>query len=177
MRALIDWLMQDERKDVFEIVVALSLNTLFLALIALLLWPLGKASVALSLAQGYGCFWIVTIVVVPVIAGMQRFFRVDMYSRGDAYVISNLLVSSLLIVSWSAFAALTAHRFIIQAPLWVTIIVYLVGLLSCFMASVIVGAFYQGQIYRLVNLPLAFMSFLLFAVWPAAGRTLYGWLF
>ncbi len=38
-------------------------------------------------------------------------------------------------------------------------------------------AFYCGSIYKVVDLPLALIAYLVFAAWPAAARALYGWLF
>jgi hypothetical protein len=63
------WLLQDEQKDLFEIVVAIALNVLFLALIALLLWPLGRTLLALRLARGYGLLWIVIGPTAAKVAG------------------------------------------------------------------------------------------------------------
>ena len=40
-----------------------------------------------------------------------------------------------------------------------------------------VGAFYQGTLYKFVNGPLALISYIVFAVWPALGRAIYGWFF
>jgi hypothetical protein len=40
-----------------------------------------------------------------------------------------------------------------------------------------VGAFYQGTLYKMVNGPLALISYILFAEWPALARAIYGWFF
>ena len=61
------WLMHDDQKLLFEILVACILNVIFLVLITLLLWPLGKSMLALLLAKGYGLLWIglyVTFILV-----------------------------------------------------------------------------------------------------------------
>ena len=58
-----------------------------------------------------------------------------------------------------------------------TVILYVIGVLSCYVASVIVGAFYMGGLYKMVNLPLAIVSFIVFSVWPNAGTAIYGWFF
>jgi hypothetical protein len=92
-------------------------------------------------------------------------------------VILALVVSVFLQAGWSAFAALTVHSFVVGTPAWVVLILYLVGLLSSYVASAVVCALFVGNIYRLVNLPLGVMSFILFSVWPAAGRAIYGWFF
>jgi hypothetical protein len=57
------------------------------------------------------------------------------------------------------------------------VILYLVGVLSCLIAFFAVSSFYQGHVYKLVSLPLALLSFIVFGVWPAGGRLMYGWFF
>jgi hypothetical protein len=100
-----------------------------------------------------------------------------MYSHFDAYVISGLAVSGFLQAGWSAFAALLVRNFVADTPGWLVVCLYAVGVLSCYVACVIVGAFYMGALYRMVNLALAILSFIMFSLWPAAGRAIYGWFF
>ena len=38
-------------------------------------------------------------------------------------------------------------------------------------------AFFQGSIYRMINAIISVAAYVVFAVWPAAGRALYGWFF
>jgi hypothetical protein len=108
---------------------------------------------------------------------LQRIFRMDLYSHFDAYVISGLILSGFVQVGWSAYAAPVVRNFVADAPIWIAIILYVVGVLSCYVASVIVAAFYMGSIYRMVNPLLAIISFIVFSVWPAAGTAIYGWFF
>jgi len=54
---------------------------------------------------------------------------------------------------------------------------YFTGLLSCYVAFNVVSAFYTGQIYKLVNLAVALVSFAAFCVWPSAARASFGWFF
>ncbi len=171
------WLLQDDQKDLFEILVAIALNVVFLALIALLLWPLGKPALALRLAKGYSILWLVTFLTVVVLNRVHRLFRMNLYDRANAFVISNLAVSCVLQAGWSAFAALTVQSLVVGTPVWSAVALYIVGFLSCLIASFAVSSFYQGQIYRLVSLPLALVSFVVFSVWPAGGRVMYGWFF
>ena len=171
------WLLHDDQKEVFDLLFAGALNAVFLALIALLLWPLGKTMLAFRLAKGYGVLWIVTIVVVLLANRLQRFFRVDMYTHADAYVISNLVVSCFLQVGWSAFAALTVQSFLVSAPIWIVAALCLLGALSCLVAFFAVTAFYHGHVYKMISLPLALISFTVFSVWPASGRAAWGWFF
>jgi hypothetical protein len=177
MGELIKWLTHDDRKDLFELLLALVLNILFIGLIAPVLWLLDRQVLALSLARGYGVLWLVIGGITVLIRRMQRLFRVDLYERANTYVISNLAVSCFLQTGWSAFAALAVRGFIAGAPAWIVIILYLVGILSCLIAFFAVSSLYQGAIYKLVSLPLALAGFLVFSVWPATGRALYGWFF
>ena len=169
--------MQDDQKELFEVLVASAMNVVFLALIVLLLWPLGRPLLAFRLAKGYGVLWGLTCVATLLGNRIQEFFRVNIYDRANAYVISNLAVSCFLQVGWSAFAAPTVHSFVPGAHIWIVVILYFVGVLSCLIAYFAVSSFYQGHIYKMVSLPLALISFIVFSVWPASGRVMYGWFF
>jgi hypothetical protein len=171
------WLLHEDQKELFDYLFAIALNAFFLALTALLLWPLGRAIIALRLAKGYWIFWTVLIVTASLLVLVQRIFRMDLYSRVNAYVISGLVVSGFLQAGWSAFAALVMASSVSGAPIWQKIILYAVGVVSSYVASVIMAAFFTGSIYRMVNLLLAIVSFIVFSVWPAAGGALYGWFF
>lgn len=171
------WLLHENQKELFDYLFAIVLNAVFLVLIALVLWPLGRAAMAWQLAKAYWIFWTAVIVTACVLVLAQRIFRMDLYSHYDAYVITGLLVSGFVQVGWSAFTAPVIYNFVAGSSIWVAIILYLVGLLSCWIACVIVAAFYMGSIYRMVNLILAVISFIVFSVWPAAGGTVYGWFF
>ena len=171
------WLLDDNQKELFDYLFAIVLNAVFLVLIALLLWPLGKAAMALRFAKGYWIFWTAVIATACVLALLQRIFRMNLDDHFDAYVITGLIFSGFVQVGWSAFAAPVIHDFIIDAPIWMVIILYAVGVVSCWIASVIMAAFYMGSIYRMVNLALAVLSFIVFSVWPNAGGAIYGWFF
>ncbi|MGB8510773.1 MAG: hypothetical protein WCD76_20545 [Pyrinomonadaceae bacterium] len=171
------WLMHDEQKDLFEILVASTLNIVFLVLIALLLWPVAKPVLALRLAGGYAILWIATAIIAALVNRLQSFFRLDIYTHVDAYVISNLVVSCFLQAGWSAFAALSVRDFVAGTTLWLTVLLYLVGVLSCLIAYFAVSSFFQGHIYKIISLPLGLLGFIVFSVWPAIGRAIYGWFF
>lgn len=175
MGAISTWLMHDDQKDLFEVLVALALNFLFLGLAALLLWPLGRLRLVLELVRGYGILWIVTCGIVLLLHRLHDFFRVNIYDHAGVFVISNLSVSCFLQVGWAAFAALTVHRFLTGVPVWVVVILYVIGAFSCLAAFFAVSAFFQGHVYKLVSLPLALTGFLVFSVWPASARAIYGW--
>ena len=171
------WLLHEDQKELFDYLFAVALNAVFLALTALLLWPLGGATIALRLAKGYWIFWTVLIAVACLLVLAQRIFRMDLYSRFNAYVISGLVVSGFLLAGWSAFAALVMDSSVSSAPIWKKIILYTIGGVSSYVASVIMAAFFTGGLYRMVNLVLAIVSFIVFSVWPAAGGAIYGWFF
>lgn len=171
------WLMHEDQKFLWELLVASLLNIVFLLLIALLLWPLGSPRLAWRLAKGYSVLWGVVYFASMLVNRIQDYFRVNIYDHPDAFVYSNLAVSSILQIGWSAFAALVVHSFVAGAPFWIAAILYFVGTLSCLIAFYDVSAFYQGHIYRLISLPLALVSFIVFSVWPAVARVLFGWLF
>ena len=177
MGAFSKWLLHEDQKEFFDYLFAVVLNAVFLALIALLLWPMGKATMAWSLAKGYWIFWTAVILVSCILVVVQRIFRLDLDSHFDAYVISGLVVGGFLQLGWSAFLAPVIHNFAAGASIWIKVILYIVGLVSCYVACIIVGAFFMGAIYRFVNPILALVSFIVFSVWPAAGTVMYGWLF
>jgi hypothetical protein len=171
------WLLHEDRKELFDYLFAVALNAVFLALAALLLWPAGKAATALGLAKGFWAFWTAAILATTLAALVQRLFRIDIDSHPDAYVILGLAVGGVLQAGWSAFAALTVGGAAAGAPLWLAGVLYFVGLLSCWVALNIVAAWYTGSLYRMTNLFVAPAGFVLFCLWPAAARALFGWFF
>lgn len=171
------WLLHEDQKEFFNYLFAVVLNAVFLAVVALLLWPAGKAATALTLARGFWAFWTALIITGMLVVLLQRLFRVDMYSHPDAYVISGLVVGGVIQAGWSAFAALVVRDAVVGAPVWAAIVLYLVGLVSCWVAFNAVSAFYVGSIYRMTNLIVAAVSFVLFSAWTAAARALFGWFF
>jgi len=171
------WLIHDDRKELFDYLFAVAVNMFFLALTTLVLWPFGRATFALHLAKGYWVFWTVVIITSSVLVLVRRFFRMDLYSHFNAYVISGSALSGFLQIGWSAFVALAVRTSITNMSVWMEILVIVVGVVSCYVATVIVGAYYPGSIYRTVNLCLAALSFVIFIIWPAAGTAIYGWFF
>lgn len=165
------------REEVLDFLIALALNFIFAALVALVLWPLGKTALALKLAQGYGVLWVVTLLTAVLLHFIQHLLRVRVDTHFDAYLISNLSHSIFLLAGWSAFAALTVGGFVAGAPVWVAALLWLIGLLSSYVAFVALSAFYQAIVYKMVNAPLAMLSFIVFAWWPVIGRAIYGWFF
>ena len=171
------WLLHEDQKELFDYLFALVLNIFFLALATLILWPLGSATFAWTLAKGYWVFWTVVIMTSALMVLLQRLFRMDLYSHFDAYVISGLALSGFLQIGWSAFVALAVRNSITTMSIWMAVLVTAAGVVSCYVAAVIIGAYYVGGLYRMVNLCLAILSFIVFAIWPAAGAAIYGWFF
>jgi hypothetical protein len=171
------WLLHEDQKEFFDYLFALVLNVVFVALTALLLWPLGRALLAWRLTKGYWIFWTVLIVSSALMVLAQRLFRMNLYDRFDAYVISGLVVSGFIQLGWSAFVAPIVRASVADTSVWVAIVLYAVGVISCYVASMIVGAYYMGGLYRMANFALAILSFILFSLWPRAGMTIYGWFF
>jgi hypothetical protein len=171
------WLLHENQKEFFDYLFALVVNIVFVALIALLLWPLGRVNMAVRLAKGYWMFWTVLIATSAVLALTQSYFRIDLYDRYNAYVISGLALSGIVQIGWSAFAAPVIRSFAINASVWVAIVLYGAGFVSAYVASVVVGSYYSGGLYRMVNPALAILSFIVFSVWPTGGLAIYGWFF
>lgn len=177
MGAFAKWLLADEQKELFEHLFADALTLVFLGLAALALWPLGRAALAWELTKGYGILWVVIASSILLLALYRRVFRVDVDDNFDAYVIPAILISGVIQAGWSAFAALAVRGAAAGAGLWTTAALYAVGFVSSYVAFGIVSAYYNGSLYKTINLPLSAASFVLFCLWPAAGRALYGWFF
>jgi hypothetical protein len=171
------WLLHDDQKERFEIVFALGLNIVFLMLIVLSLWPLDKVQLAIHLATGCVFLWTIILLTFVFLNRIHHVFRINLYERFHAYLASNLFMSCFLQTGWAAFAALTLQNYMAGASVWTIVALYLVGGFSCFVAFYAVSAFYQGHIYRLISLPVALTSFLIFNIWPSSARMLYGWFF
>ena len=171
------WLLHEDQKELFDYLFAIVLNIFFLALTTVLLWPLGSATSALRLAKGYWIFWTVVIMTSALMVLLQRLLRMDLYSYFDAYVITGLALSGFLQAGWSAFVALVVRNSLTDPSIWKAVVVYVIGLVSCYVAAVIVGAFYVGGLYRMINLGVAAISFVTFSIWPSSGVALYGWFF
>ena len=131
----------------------------------------------MRLLKGFGLFWVVVFVVYAAAAWAQRRLRVDLYSHPDAFVVWNLLVGGVLMLGWTAFAALVTREAAAVAGAWLTGALYLLGLLSGVVACQVLGSFYSGHVYKFACLLVACAGFALFAAWPAAARAAFGWLF
>jgi hypothetical protein len=165
---------EDNSKTSWELIVAGSLMLLLLGLSALLLWPFGKPSLTIHLAKGCGLFWVVLALTSWVVALVYRVLRVETDPPSTTYVVTNLCVSAFLQAGWSAFVALTIRNQMGGSP-GATVALWVVGFLASFIGFAITGVFYQGTLYKLINAPLALLSYAVFTMWPAVPRALYGW--
>lgn len=163
------------REELSTILSVLALNALFLAVMALVLWPLGQLALAWTLVKGFAVLWLAVLASVVLLVIIQRIARVDQDTHFRTYVISNLVVSIPLIIAWSAFDALAVRGAMTGQAWWLAALLAVAGLLASYVGFAVVTAFYQGSIYRLVNLPLAAVSYLVFLAWPAAAWALMGW--
>ncbi len=169
------WLLHDDQQELFNILFALVLNIIFVVLITLLLWPFGILFIAFQLLKGYSVLWIASIFTLIVLKWVQRLFRINMYERYNAFVISNLAISLLLQFSWSIFVVLVVQSGIAEVSIWGAIGLHSIAFIACLVGFYIVSAFYTGEIYRLISLPGVLVSFLLFSLWPAGAQAVYGW--
>jgi hypothetical protein len=150
---------------------------IFLALITLVLWLIGRAELALKLAKGYLLLWVVVGVVSLIVKLIHRLFGMSIYDRSAAYIASGILASSVLVMGWSAFTGIAVHSFVEGTSVSASVMLWVVGALSSFVGWFVVIADYGGHLYKIVSLPIALASFALFAVWPGPGRAMYGWFF
>lgn len=111
------WLLHEEQKEFFDYVFAVVVNAVFLAVVALVLWPLGRVGLAWRLTKAYWIFWAAVIVVSSILALAQRIFKMDLYERANAYVITGVAVSAFLQIGWSAYAAPAFHGAVTSASL------------------------------------------------------------
>jgi hypothetical protein len=170
-------LIQDAPVEALDFVVIFVFNLLFLGLAALALWPLGMASLAARLAKGYAVLWAAVSFSAITLGMVQAILRVNLYDHAKAFFYSNMAASALLLSCWSAFAALAVRAAAAAAPVGVAAFLYVVGFLASFVAWKAVCVIYRGELYQVYNLPVGLAGFVLFALWPAAARTLYGWFF
>lgn len=165
------------REAALDLGVALGINAGFLGIVALVLWGLGQAALAGRLAWGYGLLWLLLVASLLLVTLVERIFRLNVDDHFTAVVTLNAAVCAVLVAGWSAFAALAVRAAALGVPLWRAAVLYGLGVAAGYVAFAVATAFYSGSIYKLISLPLALVGFVLFAVWPAAARALFGWFF
>jgi hypothetical protein len=166
-----------ERREslVTDVAVGIGFCLALGVLLTPLLWPLGKLRALVSLGKGYGVLlglvFASGFIVMGAMHGLFRAIRVDP-GRGWGFTIRVLLgctLSGLLAVGWSAFAALVFSGAASGAPWWAAALVYLGGAISAYVAFALITIFYQGSIYKMNVLALVLVSYVVFAIWPAAA--------
>ena len=177
MSAFAKWLLHEDRKELFEDLYTSVVNLVFIGILALVFWLLGRLDFAVHLMKGYWVFWIVLPTTAVVLVLFQRIFKVDLDSHPDTFIVSGIVVGGFLQAGWSAFAALTSVQYSAGASVWLTILIYVSGFISSYVSFGLISVYYTGSFYRTINLPLSAASFVLFSIWPAAARLLYGWFF
>ncbi len=177
MGAFSRWLLREENKEAFDSLFAGLLAFAFFGLAALALWPLGAAWAVWRLFKGYWVLCVVLPATALLLFLFRRLFRIDFDENFNAYVVSALVASGFAQAGYSAFAALAAREFAAAASWPIAAAFCVVGFLSCYVSSAVVAVYYSGQMYRYVNIPLALAAFVLFTLWPAAARFVYGWFF
>lgn len=166
-----------DEKTLWELIAAALFLAVFLVVATLSLWPMGKLLLVWQLLKGFALFWIVLSLTAWALGLIQRMLRVESDPPSVPYFFTNLAVSAFVQLGWSAFAALTVASFLAGSSTGLAGGLHLVGFLSCVVAFAMVGVFYQGTLYRLVNGPLGLIGYIVLAVWPATGQALYGWFF
>ena len=156
-------LSEDIRRFAWDLLIAAALNGILLGLGALVLWPMGKVRLIADLAKGLGLLAILVSVVVWISAWMQTRFRIESDPPSTAFVIMNLAVSGAFQVGWSAYAALAASRYATGTSFGIAATLYGIGFLSSFLFTTVVGAFYHGHLYKMVNALLATTGYLVVA--------------
>lgn len=165
----------EAEETVSKILIIVGVNLAFLLVAGIPLWLAGHGALAWQFAKGYALLWALLLVLSPILNILQRLFRLNMYDNGNAFMASNLLVSGVLVLGWSAFAALAVQG--VGAAGWVVWLLYVIGFLASYIGQQVVGAIFNGTIYQLANLALALASFIAFSIWPALARASFGWFF
>lgn len=151
-------------------------NFIVLAVLAVLFLPLRRWDLLWQITRGYGYLWAALMIGGGLTYRLQRLLRIRDDPPSDAYLLTNTFVGVVLLVAWGGYSALLVGASAAGAPVWVAAILYVGGVLAAHAAFSVVSAIYPGSFYRYVNAPVALAAFILFAVWPAAARALFGWL-
>ena len=160
-----------------DFVIPIVINLVFLIIVTLILWPMGKIQLSFQLGKGFIVFWLITLVSIVVVAAIQRRLRMSIYEHFTAFVISNLIHGLILLSCLAAFVSIAIHNATESGAFVVTVLLWIVGVLSCAVAHLILTTFHKGTIYALSNFVVTIVSFAVFGIWPALAQKTYGWLF
>src|SRR3712207_9471582 len=101
-----------------------------LVVIALILLPIGRWRLLWEMTRGFAVLWGVLLLASQLMYYLQRALRVEDDPPSDAYVLSNMAVGVVLGVSWGGYSALLVRGATAGAPLWVSILVHVAGVLA-----------------------------------------------
>lgn len=173
MRDLLDWLLDDRQEKLYEFLVALAVNLVFLVVSAFVLWPLGKAGLAIELARGFAVLWLALEAIHLLAALAVAVFRIQTDNPGLGYVLCGVIASGFLQMGWAAFAASRLPLFVAGASWWQVGMAYAIGAVSCYVAAVVIGLVYTGSLYRLTGLAIAALSFIVFVAFPRLAQAIF----
>jgi hypothetical protein len=80
-------------------------EAILLAAIAMVLWAVGRAPLAGTIAKGFFVFYLGVWAVFWITVFIMRALRISDDERFDAYVLGNLAAGGVPLLGWSAFAA------------------------------------------------------------------------
>ncbi len=149
---------------------------IILTVTAVVLLPLGRALLLWEFVRAFMVLWGLLLMGAGAMQLLQKMLRIEDDPPTDAYILTNLAVSVVLLAFWTGYTALLIRESSQGAPVWVAGLLYFVGLLASHGAYSTVSSIYGGTLYKTVNLFLALGGFVFFALWPAAARALFGWL-
>jgi hypothetical protein len=155
---------EDVRELGWDLLAAVLVNSVFLGLGALVLWAMGKAGLAGRLGMGLLLFTVVVALSGWVSGIVQNLLRIESDPPSNAYLLMNVAVSGVLQLGWAWYAALAATRFAAGASPGIAVGVHAVGALSSFLSGTVVGAFYRGHLYKMINALLSIAGYGVFAV-------------
>lgn len=147
-----------------------------LTVTAIVLLPLGRGGLLWEIVRAFMVLWGLLLLAAGIMQRIQSLLRIEDDPPTDAYVLTNLAVGGTLLVFWTGYTALLIRESAQGAPLWMAILLYVLGFVASHAAYGTVSAIYGGTLYRTVHLFVALGGFVLFALWPPAARAAFGWL-
>lgn len=157
--------------------IGVALALVWFGLGALMLWPFEQAALCGHFVKGYPLLVGALIGAMVVCLVVHRVFRMESDPASDAFVITNVLVSGLVQAGWAAFVALEVAGVTPGATLGLSVVAHFVGFVASYVTTATTGAFFQGGIYKTACIVVSAGAYVVFAIWPGAGRAVYGWFF
>lgn len=168
--------MNDDFKNAMgNMLIIVVINIAFLLLAGFALWLFGAAERALGLAGGFGMLWLTLFGVSVLGAVVERALRFSIDHRTVGFITVNLLTSVPLTLLWAIFLGAWARAGVEAGHS--AILLYLAGFIAAFIGYAVVTSLHTGTIYALACLPAAMIGFVVFALIPGPGQSMFGWLF